>query len=62
MAGIEHERRDSFASLAKRGDFPFRAISWITEDENSLDIAAICSDAKSEILMLWVVRLIATSP
>jgi hypothetical protein len=36
---------DFCASRANSGDLPFRAISRITLDEKSLEIAANCSDA-----------------
>src|SRR5438552_2689260 len=46
-AGSELPKRDCFASLAKSGDFPFRAISRITLEEKSREIASSCSTAKS---------------
>jgi len=45
----EVAKRDWFANLAKRGDFPFLAISRMTLDEKSRDIADNWSDPKSII-------------
>ena len=50
-AASEQSKSDWCASLAKSGDFPLRAISRMTPDENRREIAANCSDAKSVIFL-----------